>query len=251
MATRRSIVIGRVAVVAAGVLLLEWLARGGAVSQLILTAPSAIAVRIGADILSGELLGYLKVTAFEFVVAFLIATVLGVATGALFFRFRYMGAAVEPLLLAFYAAPTILLYPVFLSLFGLGSMVVISMAVIFGTIPVMVNVTTGLSGVDAIYRKLGRSLRASSWQLFWKIMLPAATPTIFSGIRIGFTYTLTGVIAMEFLLFSGGLGRMVSWRYSIFDTDGVYAAVVTVIVVALTANGLVRMAEDRVRTRLI
>lgn len=251
MVNRRAIIIGRVGVVVATVLLLEYLARSGTVNQLILTAPSAVAVRIGADIVSGELLGYLKVTAFEFAVAFLIAAALGMAAGALFFRFRYLGAAVEPLFLAFYAAPTILLYPVFLSLFGLGSTVVISMAVIFGTIPIMVNVSTGLSGVEAIYLKLGRSLRASPWQLFWKIMLPAATPTIFSGIRIGFTYTLTGVIALEFLLFSGGLGRMVSWRYFTFDTDGLYAAVVMVVVVALTMNGLVRLVEDRVRTRLI
>jgi ABC-type nitrate/sulfonate/bicarbonate transport system permease component len=56
-------------------------------------------------------------------------------------------------------------------------------------------------------------------------------------------------VAVEFLTFSGGLGRMVSWRYFIFDTNGLYAAVALVIVVAAVVNSLLRAAEGRVRTR--
>jgi NitT/TauT family transport system permease protein len=113
----------------------------------------------------------------------------------------------------------------------------------------MVNVSAGLSGVERIFVKLGLSLQATPWQLFWKVMLPAATPAIFSGIRMGFTYTFISVIAVEFLLFSGGLGRLVSWRYFVFDTEGLYSGIAMVIVIAVVVNSVVRLAEERVRAR--
>lgn len=251
MHSRRNIWFGRLAFILLVLGALEWMVRAGLINRLVLSAPSAIALKMWEDILTGELLDHLKVTAFEIAVAFLIALPAGAACGILFFRFRLIGAAIEPLLLAFYAAPTILLYPVFLALFGLGSTAVICMAIVFGTIPIVVNVSAGLSGVERIYVKLGLSLRATAWQLFWKVMLPAATPTIFSGIRMGFTYAFIGVIAVEFLIFSGGLGRMVSWRYFTFDTEGLYSGVVMIIIIAAVVNSVVQLAENRVRARWI
>jgi NitT/TauT family transport system permease protein len=240
---------GRAGVIGGALAALEALVRARLVSPLILSAPSTVAVTAWEDIRSGELAAHLAVTALEFGSAFLIALGLGTALGMVFFRFRLIGAAVEPLLLAFYAAPTILLYPVFLTLFGLGSGAVVGMAVVFGTVPIAVNVSAGLASVERVFVKLGRSLSATPWQLFWKIMLPASAPLIFAGLRMGFTYAFIGVVAVEFLTFSGGLGRMVSWRYFIFDTDGLYAAVALVIVVAAVVNSLLRAAEGRVRTR--
>jgi NitT/TauT family transport system permease protein len=218
---------------------------------LILSAPSTIAVKSWEDMRTGELWQAIRLSFLEFAAAFLIALVIGMTLGLIFYRFRSIGSAVEPLLLAFYAAPTILLYPVFLALFGLESGAVVSIAVILGTIPIMVNVRAGLVGVERIFLKLGRSLRATRWQMFWKVLLPAATPTIFSGVRLGFTYCLVGVIAVEFLLFSGGLGRMVSWRYFIFDSEGMYAGIAFVIAIAALVNGVVRRIEDRIRTRWV
>ncbi len=249
MGNRLSVRLSRIAVILLTLVGLEVVVRAGLVSKLILSPPTRVAVTAWADIRSGELLAHLKVTALEFSAAFLIALALGIGLGVLFFRFRLIGDAAEPLLLAFFAAPSILLYPVFLTLFGLGSATVVAIAVVTGTIPIMVNVSAGLMGVERIFVKLGKSLKVTPWQLFWKIMLPAATPTIFSGIRMGFTYTFIGVIAVEFLLFSGGLGRMVSWRYFIFDTEGLYSGVALVITIAALVNSLVRLAEERVRAR--
>jgi NitT/TauT family transport system permease protein len=241
--------LGQIGVLLFLLAILELAVRGGWISVLILSSPSAIAVKVWQDLKGGELWSSLQTTAMEFSLAFLISFTLGLVFGILFFRYRLFGSAVEPLLLAFYAAPTILLYPVFLTLFGLGSAAVVSMAVVFGSIPIMVNVSVGLAGVEPTFVKLGRSLKANRWQMFWKIMLPAATPTIFTGFRLGFTYTLLGVIAVEFITFSGGLGKMVSWRYFIFDTEGLFAGILFVILIATLMNTLLRRAEDRIRTR--
>jgi NitT/TauT family transport system permease protein len=241
--------LGQAAVLLVLLAALELLVRSGQISALIVSSPSAIAVKVWEDLRGAEFWSSLQTTVFEFCVAFLISLVLGMSFGILFFRFRVFRAAVEPLLLAFYSAPTILLYPVFLALFGLGSATVVSMAVIFGSIPVMVNVGVGLAGVEPIFVKLGRSLKASRLQTFTKILLPAATPTIFAGLRLGFTYTLVGVIAVEFITFSGGLGKMISWRYFIFDTEGIFSGIVFVLLIAILMNTLLRRAEKRIRTR--
>jgi ABC-type nitrate/sulfonate/bicarbonate transport system permease component len=70
-----------------------------------------------------------------------------------------------------------------------------------------------------------------------RILLPAAIPTIVTGFRLGLTFALIAVISLEFLLYSGGLGKLVSWRYYTFDTDGVYSAIVLVATVAVVMNG--------------
>ena len=241
--------VGQIAIIFLLLAALEFVVRVGLVSVLILSSPSAIASKVWEDLNGAELWTSLRVTGIEFSIAFLISLILGILLGVLFFRFRLFGSAIEPLLVAFYAAPTILLYPVFLALFGLGSPAIVSMAIIFGSIPIMVNVSTGLAGIEPIFVKLGRSLKATPWQMFWKIMLPAATPMFFTGLRLGFTYTLVGVIAVEFITSSGGLGKMISWRYFIFDTEGIFSGIVFVILIAIAMNSLFHRAENRIRSR--
>jgi NitT/TauT family transport system permease protein len=230
-------------------IVLELLVRARLVSGLILSSPSTIVLKIWEDLNGTELWSSLRTSAIEFLIAFAISLIIGFLFGILFFRYRPFGLAVEPILLAFYAAPTILLYPVFLTLFGLGSAAVVSMAVVFGATPIMVNVSVGLAGVEPILIKLGRSLKATRFQMFWKIMVPAATPTIFTGFRLGLTYTLLGTIAVEFITFSGGLGKLVSWRYFIFDTEGLFSGIVFVVLIAVLMNHLLRRGEERIRRR--
>lgn len=246
---RSRVRLGQIAFVFLLLAALEAVARAGLISVLIISSPSAIVLKVWEDINGAELWTSLRTTGMEFSLAFLISLILGILLGVLFFRFRLLGSAIEPLLLAFYAAPTILLYPVFLTLFGLGSAAVVSMAIIFGSIPILVNVSVGLAGVEPIFVKLGRSLKVTRWQMFWKILLPAATPTIFTGLRLSFTYTLIGVIAIEFITFSGGLGKMISWRYFVFDTDGIFSGIVFVILIAVLMNHLLRRTEDGIRRR--
>ena len=228
---------------------LEWLVRKRFVSVLVLSSPSAVAMKMWEDLQGRELWTSLQVTALEFLLAALISLVVGSLFGVVFFRFHILRSALEPLLLAFYSAPTILLYPVFLTLFGLGSPAVVSMAVVLGSIPIMVNVSVGLAGVEPIFVKLGRSLNATPWLMFRKVMLPAATPTIFTGLRLGFTYALVAVIAVEFITFSGGLGKLVSWRYFLFDTEGLFSAIAFIILIASLMNRLLQRTEDRIRKR--
>jgi len=241
--------LGQLAFVAVFFAALEALVGAGVINELVLSRPSLTAVRLWHDLGSAELWLSFWTTVQEVAVALLLSLVIGAAIGYALYRFLTFRRAVEPLMVAFYSAPAILLYPVFMTFLGQGSETVVTMAVVLGAVPIAINVAVGFAGIEAIWRKVGRSLNATRNQMLWKIMIPAATPTIVTGFRLGLTFALVGVIALEFLTYSGGLGKLVSWRYFVFDTDGVYAAIVLVAAIAILINTALNILEQRVRSR--
>ncbi|MEA2907748.1 MAG: NitT/TauT family transport system permease protein [Alphaproteobacteria bacterium] len=241
--------LGQFALVLAFVLALEWLVATGTVSELLLSRPSQVAIRLWQDIASDELGRAVATTVREVLIALVLTLLIGFALGLAFHRFAPLRAAAEPMLVAFYSAPAILLYPIFLTFLGQGSATVITMAVILGSTPIAINMAAGFSGIEPIWRKVGRSLNATPSQMLTRILIPAATPILVAGFRLGLTFALIGVIALEFLTYSGGLGRLISWRYYIFDTDGVYAGIVLVALIAIAINSLLTGLERRIRGR--
>jgi ABC-type nitrate/sulfonate/bicarbonate transport system permease component len=76
---------------------------------------------------------------------------------------------------------------------------------------------------------VGLTLHLTRWQLFRYVLLPAAAPTIFTGLRMGFIYMLLSIIAMEFVVALGGIGNLVSGAYFRLDTEELYVGVALVI----------------------
>ena len=162
-----------------------------------------------------------------------IALAIGVPFGYFLYRNRRYGIAYEGWLAAAFAAPTVLLYPLFLVIFGRTYLTLIMMGFIPGAIPIIIQTRQGLLGVPTTLLNVGRSFNVSEREMFWKIQLPSAVPTIFTGIRIGVMYTLVNIVAIEYLIDFGGLGRIVSEMYFRFDTPGTYASIVAVILVSV------------------
>lgn len=158
---------------------------------------------------------------------------IGIPFGYFLYRNTKYGVAYEGWLAAAFAAPTVLLYPLFLVVFGRSHMTLIAMGFIPGSIPIIIQTRQGLLGVSRTLLNVGRSFNVSEKEMFWKIQLPSAVPTIFTGIRIGVMYTLVNIVAIEYLIDFGGLGRIVSEMYFRFDTAGTYASIITVIFVSV------------------
>ena len=142
------------------------------------------------------------------------------------------GVAYEGWLAAAFSTPIVLLYPLFLVIFGRNHMTLIVMGCIPGAIPIAIQTRQGLLGVSKTLLNVGRSFNVSERDMFRKIMLPSAVPTIFTGIRIGVMYTLVNIVAIEYLIDFGGLGRIVSQMYDNFSIPETYAAIVAVILVS-------------------
>ena len=162
-----------------------------------------------------------------------LALAIGIPFGYFLYRNPTYGIAYEGWLAAAFAAPTVLLYPLFLVVFGRSHATLIAMGFIPGSIPIIIQTRQGLLGVSRTLVNVGRSFNLSEQEMFWKIQLPAAVPTIFTGIRIGVMYTLVNIVAIEYLIDFGGLGRIVSEMYFRFDTAGTYASIITVVLVSV------------------
>ena len=212
--------------------------------------PSSILIS-SADLLSsGQLLPHLVRSLQEIIVSFLLASILGVPLGVLLWKVSALGKMLEPYLVALYAVPLILFYPFFLVLLGLGPAPIIVVATAMGIIPIVVNTSVGLAQVRDVFHKLGRSMCCSRPQRYLKILLPAATPSIFTGLKLGFIYSLIGAVATEFITSNAGIGFSVYYHYNAFQSDLMYAYMLVIVVLAALFNLLLGKAEAKIRREM-
>ncbi len=219
--------------VAAFVAALELVVSAGWVMELVVPRPSDAILAFPPVQEEMDLFGNFLVTLGMTAASTAIALAIGIPFGYFLYRNRRFGIAYEGWLAAAFAAPTVLLYPLFLVIFGRTHLTLIMMGFIPGSIPIIIQTRQGLLGVSDTLVNVGRSFNVSEREMFWKIQLPAAVPTIFTGIRIGVMYTLVNIVAIEYLIDFGGLGRVVSEMYFRFDTPGTYASIIAVILVSV------------------
>jgi NitT/TauT family transport system permease protein len=231
--------------IAALLAVLEGIARLNWVDRIFFTAPSLIAVRAWDELLSGELLVLFLTTLFSVGAAFLLAALVGLPLGYALWRFPLLGRAYDELLSALFASPWILLYPIFLVIFGRGLGAIIAMGFISGMIPIALNAHQGLRDVNPTYLKVGTGMRLSERQIIRYILFPAAAPMIVSGLKLGVTYILISVIAVEFLVEIGGIGTLASKGYFWFNTEELYLGVAGAIFLSMLFIHLLGRAESR------
>ncbi len=217
------------------------------VSPLILSRPTAIALALWQETVSGEIPQLFLTTMMEVAIASGIASLVGFIGGYLLWRYERWGVAYETLLSAVFSSPIVLVYPIFLVIFGRNPAAVIALGVVAGFIPIILGMRDGLVGVNRTLVRVGESLNLSRSDIFWKIQLPAAAPTIFSGLRLGLTFTLINIIAVEFLVEIGGLGKMVSAAYLRFQIDSMYAGIGAIILLTTIFVSLSYKLQRRVK----
>jgi len=213
--------------------ILELAVDYGLVMELVVPRPSDAIIAFPPVQEEMDLFGNFFVTLGMTAAATGLALAIGIPFGYFLYRNSKYGIAYEGWLAAAFAAPTVLLYPLFLVIFGRSHLTLIVMGFIPGSIPIIIQTRQGLLGVSRTLLNVGHSFNVSDREMFWKIQLPSAVPTIFTGIRIGVMYTLVNIVAIEYLIDFGGLGRIVSEMYFRFDTPGTYASILAVIFVSV------------------
>ena len=108
------------------------------------------------------------------------------------------------------SAPLVLMYPLFLVIFGRSAWTIIMIAFVAALPPVILKTLEGLSGTRPVLINVGRSFKLTPSQLYWKILFPSALPTIFVGVRLGMIFALINIVGVEFLINFGGLGQLVN-----------------------------------------
>ncbi|MHA6631629.1 ABC transporter permease [Pseudonocardia sichuanensis] len=229
------------------VLLLELGSRTDFIDALIMPAPSTMVAQLVELLPTSDFWEDFRATALAVLAAFAIGAVGGLLLGILFWRLPFVGATFEPYLVSLYAAPTVVFYPILLAFLGLGPAPIVAIASTMALIPIALNTMVGLHSIPPSLPKLARSLNCSVAQTYRKVLAPAATPLLVPGLVLGFIYATIGVIAMEFILASNGLGFEIGYTYRSFDMERMYAYILVVLVVAVAVNVLLNFIERRVR----
>jgi ABC-type nitrate/sulfonate/bicarbonate transport system permease component len=213
--------------------LVEWMIRMTWINPFLVPKPSEIVMAFGRIIAEEGVLGRFAVTMGEAGMASLLVACIGIPLGVLLHSKRVLRLAVEPWVGALAAAPIVLAYPLFLVIFGRSPWTIIVIGLLSGLPPLVLMTIDGLQRVPASFIKVGQSLRMTRGPLFWKIMFPAALPSIFSGLRIGLIFALINVVGVEFLINFGGLGPLINELAERYDLPGTYAAICFVVLVSI------------------
>ena len=229
------------------VALLEILGRVGFIPATVLPAPSAIGAGFIEIAGAGNLVVPALITFGEAFAATLAGLLVGVPAGIWLARSPLFGRAYESWLGGLFAAPIVLLYPLFLVVFHRTYATIVVMGAITAVLPIIIQTRTGMMLVPRVLMAVGSSFNATPGQAFWKIAFPAAVPSIVTGIRLALIYSLVNTIGLEFLIDFGGLGRVISDYYAQYDIPQMYAGIVAIVAISLVLLWLLDRIERRLR----
>jgi ABC-type nitrate/sulfonate/bicarbonate transport system permease component len=222
-----------VACLLALVALIEVLIRAGWINPFIVPKPTDIVMSFERIIMEENILPRFFLTCGEALMASLMLSVVGISIGVLLHQSRIVRLATETWVAAVASAPLVLMYPLFLVIFGRSAWTIIMIAFVSALPPVILKTLEGLSGTRPVLINVGRSFKLTPSQLYWKILFPSALPTIFVGVRLGMIFALINIVGVEFLINFGGLGQLVNELAERYDLPGTYAAICFVILVSV------------------
>ena len=212
----------------------------------ILPAPEVVGRRLVEGWLEGTFTPHVVATLSEIALGFAVGAGVALLMGYVLARSRLAERLLSPYIVAAQATPILALAPLLALWFGTGllSKVVICALIVF--FPVAVATMVGIRSVDARLLELGRSLRATRWQVFRHLELPAALPQILGGIRVGVTLAVIGAIVAEWAGAERGLGVLINLaRGSLFDIPLLFATLATIALIGLALYSLVLLVERR------
>jgi NitT/TauT family transport system permease protein len=229
------------------VLIIELLIRFNFVNRFIVPMPSQIAGAFERVILEEDIPHRFLVTMRESLWATALLALFGIGIGVLLYRVQLLRDATETWVAAMASAPTVLMYPLFLVIFGRSETTIIMMGFVAGLPAVILKTIEGLAGTRRVLINVGRSFKLTEIQLFIKILFPAALPTIFVGLRLGMIFALINIVGVEFLINFGGLGQLINDLAERYDLPGTYAAICFVILVSVVFFFLTDRVEKWLR----
>ncbi len=239
----------RIAFLIAATGALEILCRTGSIPRLTMIPPSEMAARLGAGLWSGEYTSDIAFTFANVAAAIVISIVLGAALGILIHAQPRLRRLLDPMLASYYSVPTFVFYPLLIVLFGLTRWPLVAIGAMFGIVAMILNTISGLDRIPRALVKSGRVLRLSPAATVWRIKLPAAAPSLFTGVKLAVTYSVIGVIAGEFILSVAGLGRRIKFAYDNLDNQAMYALLLFVLTATVLVYFLVHGWERRIHRR--
>lgn len=227
--------------------LLEAVNIFGLIPPVLLRPPSEVVPYLYEGLQTPEFQQNLWISVTRILIAFTLSFVIGMAVSLLLWKYRLLRRTYLPLIGTLFGTPLVLLYLVFVVIFGRGTGAIVAIAVPIGAAPIVLNATDSLSSVDPGLVDVSRSFNATQFQTLRKVIIPATAPEIFSGVRLGFSYVMTVVIGVEFLLVTEGLGGMISEAHAFFNTTKMFSGIALIVLLVMTTMFVLKRIENLIQ----
>jgi NitT/TauT family transport system permease protein len=226
----------------------ELLPRSGVVNAIFLPPLSEVLVAWWHLVASGELLQHVEASLVRSLSGFGLSIAIAIPLGLVIGWYKPVATLLNPLLELFRNTAALALLPVFVLILGLGETSKIAIICYACTWPILLNTISGVRTVDPLLIKSARSLGLRPLRLFHKVVLPAAVPTIFTGIRLAGAFSILILIAAEMVGAKAGLGYLINYAQYNFAVPEMYAGIITISAIGLVVNQLLLAVERRFST---
>ncbi|WP_422001321.1 ABC transporter permease [Reyranella sp.] len=221
----------------------QWAVDAQLIDPFFFSQPRAIAQFLAEEVRDGSIWPHVFVTLRETLAGFALGAAAGIAAGIVRMQFPFAADVSNPFLTILNVLPRVALAPMFIIWFGVGegSKIALSVSLVFFIL--MLNTEAGIRSLDRELIVTMRALGATDRQLFWKVMLPGAVPSIFGGLRLGVVYSLLAVVVGEMISARMGLGQRIAFYAASFRAEGVLGTILVLAMIGLGLNFVVVRAE--------
>ena len=174
-----------------------------------------------------------------------VAIAVGALLGMLLARVGWLRVALEDYIMMLYATPMVALIPFILSIMGFGFAPKVLVVFLFAVFPMLYNTIEGARSVRPELLEVAHSFRSGEWRLWCDVMIPHTLPFMMTGLRQAIARGLVGMVAAEFFLSPSGLGQMIMMGSQNFDTAGMLAAILLIVLLGVGLMDLGRWLERR------
>ena len=229
-----------------GFLLLWQIASGRWIEPFLISSPSRIFASMITGFQSGDLLQHTWVTFSEIAIGFPLGALTGIALGYWFGRSRVLAEIFEPIIIALNGIPRTALAPLFIVWLGIGIWSKVGVVFLLTFFLNFFNTYTGMRQMDQEYVDLARLMRVRGLKLTFRVILPAISPYVFTGLRTSIPFSVIGAIVGEFIAATEGVGFFIRLSAGIFRTADVFVGIIILMCMVIIMDKIAGMVEKRV-----
>ena len=178
------------------------------------------------------------------VIGVLISAVIGITVGLWTGLNDWFDWLFSPIFIVMQAAPLAALIPLLVMVYGIGLTSKVFVVCIMAMPVIVLNTAGAVRNTPSSLTEMGRSFLASKWEIVLKIIIPAASPVIFSGLRLGISAGFIGAILSELKITPTGVGDIITYSRSIADYASMYAAIFSIILLEVLFLNLLEKIEN-------
>jgi NitT/TauT family transport system permease protein len=228
-----------------GFLLLWEIGSGRWVEQFLISSPSRIVTAFIGGFQSGDLVQHTWVTFLEIAIGFPLGAFCGIGLGYCFGRSRLLAEVFEPIIVALNGIPRTAVAPLFIVWLGIGIWSKVGVVFLLTFFLNFFNTYTGMRQMDQEYVDLARLMRVKGWKLTFKVIFPAISPYVFTGLRTSIPFAVIGAIVGEFIAATEGVGFFIRMSAGIFRTADVFVGITVLMIMVIIMDKIAEMVEKR------